>query len=424
MSAARLERVAPTIIQIRREIRMADLDLNELISVEHREALAAMWPGEKEAAAAEVRQLLEWVSKPAQHLSDTQKLVRRLFHGLVGEVPDPGAWLQAAAVGSLQLRSDQRYVIMRANEKPARFIERGLKTYDEGVSGRQRWAGITDAGVKQGMHLVGFSIIAKELKNLASGPAALGPAWPLMVAIDTYLSNEEKRVLHAAGANEELQLTLADAVKAAVAEFLSGRGPNAYSGSRAADWRRELPPGTDVKAYFETKKAAAATSLGSGVPHDDHRLTVEMILNGPRPSFLPMDPAESSPEIPNKLKMLLPRRPVDLTLTAYRALARRDAREVAMMSRALDVQTDDFKVQVWLCEWARRGGGVTADFPTIYFLYLVEEACLAYAKDCSWVGAPRWQNYGVLSDDISFGSPEDEWSFGKKDAPVSWVDPQ
>lgn len=140
---------------------MSDLDLNELISVEHRKAFAAMWAGEKEAAKAEVRRLLELVSNPTDHLSDTQNLVRRIFLGLVGEVPDLESWLQAVAVGSLHLRSEQRYVIMRPNEKPARFIDRGLKTYDQGVSARQRFAGKTDPDVKQGMHLIAFLIIAK-----------------------------------------------------------------------------------------------------------------------------------------------------------------------------------------------------------------------------------------------------------------------
>lgn len=401
---------------------MADLDLNELISVEHREAFAAMWPGEKEAAAAEVRRLLEWVTKPTQYRSETQNLVRRIFLGLVGEVPDPGAWLQAVAVGSLRLRRDQRYVVMRANEKPARFVERGLKTYDEGASGRQRWAGVTDVGVKQGMHLVAFLIIAKELKNITLGPAALGPAWPLMVAIDAYLTNEEKRALHAAGANEELQQAIADAVKTAVASSVSGRNSDKNPGGHAADWRRELPPGTDVQSYFAAKKAAAA-SLGSGVPNDDPRQIVEMILSGPRPSFLPKDPAESSAEIPHDLKMLLPSEMVHFTARAYRALARRDARDAAIRSGALEIHTDDFKVQVWLCEWARLGGGFTAELPAIYFGYLEEEACLAYAKDDRWVGTPLWQHYGVISDDIAFGSPEEEWSWRKKDVPMTWVDP-
>jgi len=395
---------------------MADLDLNELISVEHREAFAAMWPGEKKAAQAEVRRLLEWVSKPAQHLNDTQNLVRRIFLGLLGEVPDLNTWLQAVAVGSLRLRPDQRYVIMRDGEKPARFIERGFKTYDAGVNARQRWAGLTDEGVREGMHLIAFLILAKELKNLATGPAALGPAWPLMVAIDSYLTNEEKRALHAVGSNAELQRALADAVKTVVGAYVPARDPKSNPGGRSAGWRRELPPGTDATAYFEAKK-----SQRSYVDCNDPRQVEEMILRGPRPSFLPESPGESNAEIPSNLSALLPPGTADLKSNSYRALARRDAREAAVRSRMPEVYSDDFKVQVWLSDWIRRGGGIIYEFPAVYFSYLVEEACLAYAADNLWDGTQLWQAYGVLPDDMSFSDPVACWSWRKWEVSWTWV---
>lgn len=399
---------------------MADLDLNELISVEHREAFAAMWPKEKDAAEAEIRRLLDWVSNPDKHRSDTQNLVRRIFLGLLGEVPDLNTWLQAVAAGSLRLRPDQRYVIMRDGEKPARFIERGLKTYDAGVSARQRWAGLTDEGVHEGMHLIAFLILAKELKNLAAGPAALGPAWPLMVAIDSYLTNEEKRALHAAGSNEELQRALADAVKTAVGAYVPARDPKSNPAGRSAGWRRELPPGTDANAYFQTKKAAAE-SQRSYVDGNDPRQVEEMILRGPRPSFLPESPGESSAEIPSNLRVLLAPGTADLRSNSFRALARRDAREATVRLRMPAVQTDDFKIQVWLSDWARRGGGVTLDFPAVYFSYLVEEICLAYAADYLWDGTQLWQAYGVLPDAISSFYPGGSWSWLKWEVSWTWV---
>ena len=63
---------------------MPDFHWNELISAEHLDAFAAMWPQEREAASAEVRRLLDLVSKPTEHLNETQAFARRLLLGLSG----------------------------------------------------------------------------------------------------------------------------------------------------------------------------------------------------------------------------------------------------------------------------------------------------------------------------------------------------
>lgn len=405
---------------------MADLDLNELVPEDLRAAFAAMWPREKDAAAIEVRRLLEWVSKPAEHLTDTQNLVRRIFLGLVGEVPDLNTWLQAVVAGSIRLRDDQRYVVMRSDEKPARFLRRGLKTYDEGPSARQRWAGITDAGVKEGMHLVAFLIIAKELKNLASGPAALGPAWPLMVAIDSYMTNEEQRALHSAGSNEELQRALADAIKAAVRPFVTAR--RGKSGGRAADWRRELPPGTNAVAYFEAKGATVATPLPA-VPSQDPLRVEELILRGPRPSFLPADVEPTDRALPLHLDLLLPGERADDEVTVFgkaiRAIARKKAREEMIRSGTTDHHSDDFKIQIWLRDWARRGGGIPENLPPRFLSYLEEEACLAFETlGNSWTGARVWRQYRVIGDEPSKAKPEElPWDFWDDGSEMTWINP-
>lgn len=407
---------------------MADLDFNELITDEYREAFAAMWAKEKEIAKTEVRRLLDLVSKPGEHLSETQNLVRRIFLGLVGEVPNHETWLQAVAAGSLRLRNDQHYVIMRENEKPARFLERGLKTYDQGVSGRQRWAGKTDDGVREGMHLIAFLIIAKELKNLASGPAALGPAWPLMVAVDAHLTNEEKRALHAAGSNESLQRELAAAIKTALGMDTTARDPKLSVRSRTANWRRELPPESDVNAYFEAKKPSTVSPL-SGAPDQDPCRIEEMILNGPRPSFLPADIERTFTGVPEHLKFVLPERRADDEFVvlgkALRAIARKKAREALIRSGATNCYSDDFKIQIWLWDWVRRGGVIPEDLPVIYFGYLEEEACRAFeAKGNNWPGANAWRRYGIIGDEPSKIRPEElPWDFWGDGPAMTWITP-
>ncbi|MCB4863283.1 hypothetical protein K7W03_27300 [Sphingobium sp. PNB] len=339
---------------------MANMDLNELISEEHLGAFAAMWPQEQEAAAAEVRQLLELVTRPTEHLTKTQAFARRLLLGLVGDEPDIAIWMQAVAASGLQLRPEHQYVVLRDRQKPGRYIERGLRTYFDGVDARQQRAGITDEGVKQGMHLVAFLLLAKEFKNIASGPAALGPAWPLMVAVDSYLSNDEKRALYAAGADAKLQRALADALKGVLAEDASCQsGAGTSSASRAANWRRELPPKTNLERYFEAKRAGRSTDN-----RETDLITVEeMILSGPRPSFLPADVDRCWPsrsKLPTRFNVLLPQKSdeYETFLKAMRAIARRNSREHAIRTEAPEVYSTDFKVQVWLRNWVGRGGGI------------------------------------------------------------------
>lgn len=399
---------------------MADLDYNELITHEYREAFAAMWAKEKEIAKAEVRRLLDLVSKPGEHLSETQKLVRRIFLGLVGEVPNHETWLQAVAAGSLRLRTDQHYVVMR--EKPARFLERGLKTYDEGVSGRQRRADKTDEGVREGMHLVAFLIIAKELKNLAAGPAALGPAWTLMVAIDSYLTNQEKRALHAAGSNVELQQGLATAIRATLRTVV----PMEKLSARAAEWRRTLPPGADVSRYFETKGAANTSQQTDGGQASLDQIE-ERILSGPRPSFIPEAPESSHADLPMHLKLLLPLGDVadDTFSKAIRATARYKARAEAVLTDAAAADTADFKIQVWLRDWARRGGGIPVNLPVNYFGFLEEEACWAFETiGKTWTGARRWREYGVIGNEPSGVKPAElPWDFWGDGPITTWIKP-
>ena len=403
---------------------MPDFHWNELISAEHLDAFAAMWPQEREAASAEVRRLLDLVSKPTEHLNETRAFARRLLLGLVGEEPDVAAWMQAVAAGGLQLRPEQRYVVMRDREKPARFLERGLETYDHGVTARQERAGITDEGVKQGMHLVAFLLLAKEFKNLAAGPAALGPAWPLMVAVNSYLTNDEKRTLHIVGADKELQQALAEALKNALAPYAGMEAE-----TRAANWRRELPPTTDLQGFFNGK-AACASSIDEDAADDDLETIEKNILSGPRPSFLPTEIAKRWPKrysLPTEFQTLLPQSSDEFSTYSkgMRAVARQNARERAVKARSSDVQSTDFKVQVWLRFWVMRGGGIPPEIPLIFLGYLEEEACLAfetYGDD--WPFCDMWKNYCVIGSTHSRLQPASMHEYYDQHRDFSWNPPR
>ena len=153
-----------------------------------------------------------------------------------------------------------------------------------------------------------------------------------------------------------------------------------------------------------------------------------MILSGPRPSFIPRDPEKEEAALPMRLKMLLPIGEVanDTFAKAIRAIARHKAREEAVRSGAAVIQSDDFKIQVWLRAWVRRGGGIPADLPVIYFGYLEEEACLAFEmKGWDWVGADKWRAHRIIGGEPSGAKPEElPWDFWDDQPTTTWIEPQ
>lgn len=236
---------------------MTPQNLNDLFTAQQLSAFDAMWAREKVAGEAQAREMLNLFARPTSNKDEIRTWVLRLLIGVLSGKPELGAWLQAVAGGSFELRPEQKYAMPGIDERPARFISRGLGTLDEGVSEAQRHIGITDDSVRLGLMVVGFGCLLKEVRNLALARVAIGTAWPLAAGVDKHLTNEEHREMYRWGDDEELQLRLARGASAVLSDYLAERFPDGVpERSRAALHKRELPPGVDPFDHFTREETA------------------------------------------------------------------------------------------------------------------------------------------------------------------------
>lgn len=251
---------------------MTPQDLNDLFTPEERAAFAAMWADDPEGARQQVRAIMDMFARPKSHVPEVRLLVFNFIRGLLSPEPEMGAWIQAVAAGSFELRPEQKYAMPGIEDRAARFIDRGRSTLDEGVSPAQRKIGITDETACDGMNLVLFGSVAKEFRNVALARVAIGTAWPLAAGVDKFLTNDEHRLLYRFGNDDELQVRMAAAARTALREYLSEKfGDEVPKGTRAASHERDLPIGVDLRGHFTRAEAAVLsyreelmTSLGVG----------------------------------------------------------------------------------------------------------------------------------------------------------------
>lgn len=400
---------------------MTPQDLNDFFTPEERAAFAAMWADDPDAAKQQVRAIMDLLAEPKSHIPEVRLLVRRLIRGILSPDPEMGAWMQAVATGSFQLRPEQKYAMPGVEDRPARFINRGRSTLDEGVSPAQRKVGITDATACDGMNLVLFGILAKEFRNLALARVAIGTAWPLAAGVDKFLTNDEHRLLYRFGDDDDLQVRMAAAARQALREYLSEKfGDEVPKGTRAASHERELPVGVDLKAHFTRAETAVLryredlmTSLGvsfdaspSPVSDDlaqsdaailksrmkEQRGTFSYMTyaDGSSRQHLGYDPA-SIAHLQSLMPVLVKRDATEeLTVLAARAHLRFFA--PGAMKGVFD---RDLSKEVG--EWVRRGWTPPADLRAEHAQLFEEEAALLFVQGENGL-LKGWREFGFFPD--------------------------
>lgn len=230
---------------------MREWKISDLLSDELLEAFARLWPERYDLAANEARKLVEYMGAPTQHRSEIRETLGLILIGLVGDEPDEAAWVQAIAAGSFELRREQRYARPPGGHRPSREINRAASKCDKASDGPRDRRMDRQTTVCDGVNLLVTSCLLKEFRGLATGPCAVGPAWPLMVAVDNHWTAQDKRNLHQVGNDPELHKKIAAVTRAALDEHIAAHYPEGLpAGSRAAQWRREIPPGADTGEYF------------------------------------------------------------------------------------------------------------------------------------------------------------------------------
>jgi hypothetical protein len=209
---------------------MLTLGLEELFTPEQLKAFRERWAGSAAVSAAHARDIVRQLTNP----TDKEALVAEIVLCLVGDEPDVYAWTEALAVGSFELRPNVKYAHHgKRGVQPARFYEDQRKLI-EGVADRnltpeqkRDWRHAYDDALK----LIVASQLLHEMRVGVAAKAALGVAWPLMLAADGKRFGLRKRkLLHLFGGEPEFIERLREAIEAAlqvwIEEHHGGHAPS------------------------------------------------------------------------------------------------------------------------------------------------------------------------------------------------------
>ena len=404
---------------------MLEAQFEEFVTEEVLRAYRQMWAVNAEDALSEARKLADALSQ-GRDADALATWVAKLTLGLTSQGPDLPSWLEALAVGSFELSPQLDYGHSRKLESAAKYLDRQSFVHREDIEKRRRaWAEHVTS-LQGARHLIAASALNKELRKNIAAKAAIGPGWPLMVAVNDHCGAKEMRALHQFGGEHRLHELLAFGARWALRRFVTETHPDgAPKSSRAADWLRSLPPGVDARAYFGRPRRTNVepTLQADALTEDTYASVQQRILAGPWPSFLDLTALKTTLKTQEEAKHafeddplgwfslpvepLVP--PLDwLTLynapspeecfsRAMRAVARQRHREQLVAIGSPDIATEDYKIQVWLEHWIAEGGGIPKALPIRFLSYLEEEACLAFETEGEqWRGYPTWSRYGLL----------------------------
>lgn len=384
---------------------MLEGKLDDLITARHVQAFREFWTVDGEDARQDFLRILSMFSEPLDR-NEIEQFVARLVMGLVAERPDPVAWLEALAAGSFAVSKTGPSETPAQLRKRARALARRSGLFLSNIEGyRRAWA--DDATKSQDeVRLLLAIAVGKELRKNVAAKAALGPAWPLMMAVNDYFTNKEKRALYFYGADNRLQSMIAEAVREALEHFSEYHADPAISPPETADWTREIPPGADIHAYFnradppvqnredERQKGAQATGTTDNSTVQDPAPDDE-----PSYSYLKMPDGSERPwkEHDERSIMRLKNMMPVLTETGYRereiiALAARAEGRRAFGSLHIRGKFD-FALADEVRRWIRSEHLPPADLRPEHAHLFEEEACLAFVNGASLLA---WRDVGFF----------------------------
>lgn len=370
---------------------MLKLDLNALFTPELVAAFQKQWAAEPEAALAQADAAIRMLVAPRD---DRERAIAELVVGLVGPEPDGLAWLEALAVGNFQLRDNVTYAIGRTGQSPARFIERQRDRIARLVGhprARGKEADMTHA-YNDALRLVVASALLTQMKTGVAAKAALGPAWPLMVAVDTHFGEAEKRALYQFGNEPALQEKIAGAAKTALAEYRDLNPDKEVPGS--IDYERSAPPGADVRGYFERKADRPNFPVSAELKARGSIEIPDFIRNA-----MPGRVTQSCAMRLYRCQLLL----INLEQAqtghyafsmAHRSERRRVLREAWLASSDGAPRPPHFDIETAIFDFVRVGGFFPGEIPVEFVHYLEEDACWFFNEEGeNWRGLEEWRKH-------------------------------
>ncbi|MXP42091.1 hypothetical protein GRI75_10610 [Altererythrobacter soli] len=288
--------------------RMLTLGLEELFTPELLQAFRERWGASPEVSAAEAREIMRQLVEPTER----EEFVTKLVLCLVGEEPDFHAWMEAFAVGSFELRPNVKYAQPgKAGVQPARFYKEQQKLIDD-VADKQltpeekaKWRHAYDDALR----LIVASQVLKELRVGVAAKAALGAAWPLMMAAARKsFSQKNQKLLHYFGDEPAFIAQLEKAITATIQGWIDthhgGHAPSVRNYS--PDYAKVCPGGlSEYEIAVQLDPATRAVDAYRSAIFEALEAPDEPDRTGPYTS----DPRElAQQDVPNLRDRVGPRR--------------------------------------------------------------------------------------------------------------------
>jgi hypothetical protein len=209
---------------------MMKLGLDELFSPGLLKAFRERWGASPYIADAEAQEIVRQLTNP----SEKEALAVKIVLCLVGDEPDFYAWMEALAGGTFELRPNVKYAQPgKMHIQPARFFADQRKIIDRLAHKHLKPEEMHDwrHAYEDALRLIVASQLLKEMRIGVAAKAALGLAWPLMLAADQKkISSKNRKLLHLYGSEPEFIDRLSDAIKGAIGSWTDthhdGVGPS------------------------------------------------------------------------------------------------------------------------------------------------------------------------------------------------------
>jgi hypothetical protein len=167
--------------------------------------------------------------EPAEIHIGRSTVIPVLIDALVGDEVDPRAWIEALSKGSFDLTPHVNYGSLSRRSSggsdkgsPGTYLPRLLAKIDE-LDGKGGAANdpARKVSLKTAVRILIASVLLQELRRKVAAKAAIGPAWPIMVAVNDHTKQQTHLQIDALGSDADFQKHLASVIEEAVEAYMA-----------------------------------------------------------------------------------------------------------------------------------------------------------------------------------------------------------
>lgn len=178
------------------------------------------------------------------------QLISALASALVGSEPVAEAWIEAAAGGFAAFKPVTYAGAGKTKGSPGVFLQRMLA--DSRNTANTSTASSTPSLAKRSeLSILIVTLLIRELKKATASKLALGPAWPVMMAVDRLPKSDQRRI-DALANDESFLAAIGQAVAGVVKDFAS----RSVAERTNDEINTTLPTATNIEAFFADREQA------------------------------------------------------------------------------------------------------------------------------------------------------------------------